>query len=279
MPWAPKAGALKFWRERRRLTKVTLAAESGISDRQIRAFESKKPPATMYESTLDAFAGVLSVRRHDLAVWVDHGFVPAESEVHEPKIEPVAPTSAPSLPPLGRLSRYAKKERELGLSRQRAKTPSGEVDLLGLDWFKRCFSRPKAFDSQRFVVHGVVDEFMGIPDAAAKVIGAEPGMGAKFRVSREVAEGLPFYATVFAPTSLLADQIMEHLDDRERPTTLIARVLFAPPKADWKGFYIFEEAPRPREFAYVVEQIVPANTTVRNVDRILENRAGGARKR
>src|SRR5260370_722878 len=52
MPWRPDGVRLRALRELRGWTLEDLASRSGVSDRQIRAIESSRPPATIQLRTL-----------------------------------------------------------------------------------------------------------------------------------------------------------------------------------------------------------------------------------
>jgi len=138
------------------------------------------------------------------------------------------------------------------LHRQVLRTPSEAYELLGLDRFKKCLSRPRAYDGKRFAVHGVVDEYMGIPPAARRVLKCDDG--GRFRVIRKVAPDLLLYTTVFAVTAADADRLDDALDGSS--ISLLVRLVHAPPDGDWKGFIWFEKSPKPREFAFVVERFL-----------------------
>jgi hypothetical protein len=153
-------------------------------------------------------------------------------------------------------------ERRLGLHQQALRTPKETFDLLGLDRFKRVFSRPKAHAGQRFAVHGFVDEYMGLPDPAARVLKAKDG--GRFRVWRDVADGLRFYTTVFARTAARADRMMTLLDT-DKPVSLLVTVLHAPARGDWTGFFWFEHPPKPRDLAFVIEEFLPTAEVLLNL--------------
>jgi hypothetical protein len=169
-----------------------------------------------------------------------------------------------ALPRLGKLSENAKQERMLGLDCQTVIAPSGTYPLLGFNRFKLIWSRPKAHDGQRFAVQGKPDDYMGLNQSTAEALGTDDG--GKFRVSRMVSEGLPFYATVFAASGEHFEALNAQLD--RGLVTIIVRVLHKPPKGKFRGFFFYEDreegdsrkpTPRvPKDFAFVVEEIHPA---------------------
>ena len=258
--WTSKPGALKVWRERACLTVQELAKESGISVRTIYALESDKPRVATIE-TLTRLVDVLknvgcTIRA--LATHSDDG----EDEPAE------ATADDASAPELGTLSRRARRERQFGLHQQALRS-SGEVfDLLGLDRFKRCLSRPHAHDGKRFALHGTVDEYMGIPPAARKILKCKDG--GRFRIIRTVAPGLLFYTTVYATTTEHANALEAALEGS--PISLLVRLLHAPPDGAWTGFYWFEKTPKPREFAYVLERFLEQGEVLKELPPILSKK-------
>src|SRR5262249_10791332 len=141
-------------------------------------------------------------------------------------------------------------------------TARADHNLLGLDRFKRCFTRPKAHAGNEFAVVGTVDEYMGLPPPVSKVLKAKDG--ARFRVWRDVAQGLRFYATVFARTAKHADRMLAHLDDG-KAVALQVRVIHVPPKGGWRGFLWFEHPPKSRDFALVIEEFLSAGEVLKEV--------------
>src|SRR5258706_14086573 len=70
MPWRPDGRALRQLRELRGFTLDDLAGKSGVSDRQIRAIESTRPPATIQLRTLRDLSGALKCEPDKIAAWV-----------------------------------------------------------------------------------------------------------------------------------------------------------------------------------------------------------------
>jgi DNA-binding Xre family transcriptional regulator len=277
MPWAPRPADLRRLRLKRKWKPENLAAELGLTDRWVRLVEGEKHPATLQDKNVEALCDLYSCKPEAFADWVDYpGQAKAAPEIESPpspaaianaRLAPVAPKSKPSasvLPKLGKLSERAKAERLLGLSDQSVTVPSGKYELLGLDKFKLCWSRPKAFDGRRFVVQGQPDDYMGLNPAAASALGADDG--GKFRVYRMVADSLPFYATVFAASGAHFDALRGYLD--RGAVSLVVRVVYKPAHGKWRGFFFYEDADGisggksatriPKEFAFVVEEIYPA---------------------
>jgi len=85
-------------------------------------------------------------------------------------------------------------------------------------------------NGKRFAIHGVVDEYMGIPPAARRVL--ECVDGGRFRIVRNVAPDLLFYSTVFAVTADDANRLDRALDGP--PVSVLVRLFHAPPTADWR---------------------------------------------
>lgn len=94
-----------------------------------------------------------------------------------------------------------------------------------------------------------------MPARAAAVLDVDVGHGARFLVARNVARGVPFYATVFTRDLAHTRQLIDLAEGQGRATVL-ARVVVRQPVDDWKGFFIFEKRPKPHPFAFVVERVV-----------------------
>lgn len=247
MPWVSKPGAVRFWRERACLTVPELAKRAGVSERTVYALEADKPHA----SQLATFKLIVEALKKAgcsmdaIAVHVD------DDKSASAAVMPHTVDDA-SAPELGTLSRRAQRERRLGMHQQVVRSGSETFELLGLDRFKKCLSRPAAYNGRRFVVHGTVDEYMGIPPAARRVLDCVDG--GKFRVVRHVEPDLLHYTTIFAVTSEHANRLDRALDGE--PVDVIVRLVHSPASREWPGFYWFEKSPKPREFAFVVERFL-----------------------
>jgi transcriptional regulator with XRE-family HTH domain len=246
MAWVSKPGAVRYWRERACLTVPELAKRTGLSARTIYNIEREE-----HASHLETFNRVVDALRKvgctmaAIATQVeDESTDVAATAQQTPRV-----VDDGAAPELGTLSRRAQRERRLELHHQVLRAGNEVFPLLGLDRFKRCLSRPHAHDGKRFAIHGVVDEYMGIPPAARKMLDCVDG--GRFRVLRHVAPELLFYATVFAVTAEDANRLEAALDGE--PISLVVRLLHAPPNGEWHGFLWFEKTPKPREFALVVE--------------------------
>jgi hypothetical protein len=244
VPWVPIKGALKKQRVARKLDRRELAKKAGLRERTIRLHESAKAPATMQADTVKRLALALQIERELFARWVDQ----ALPEVIDDD------QNDPSLPPVGTLGERARREREMGKAAA-LETPSGQYELLGAARLKQCMTACALYKDQRFAVAGKVDNHESLPDPAAKVLDVEIGVGARFMLVRKIAKGLPLYATVFTREIDHTRRLIDCAEAGDK-ITVISRVVVAPPKDDWKGFFIFEKPPKPRPFAFVVEEIV-----------------------
>jgi DNA-binding XRE family transcriptional regulator len=257
MPWVSKPGALRYWRERACLTVSELAKRAGVSERTIYAHESEKPHTSQIE-TFNRLVEALKKVGCTIAALAIHD---EEQSRAKPADEAPRALDDTLTPELGTLSRRAQRERQLGLHRQILRTPTETYELLGLDRFKKCLSRPGAYDGKRFAVHGVVDEYMGIPPAARRVLRCDDG--GRFRVIRRVALDLINYTTVFAVTGADADRLDQALDGPA--ISLLVRLVHAPSEGDWKGFVWFEKSPKPREFAFVMERLLQSGEVLKEL--------------
>jgi transcriptional regulator with XRE-family HTH domain len=253
MPWISKQGALRRWRERACLTVPELAKRAKVSVRTIYTIEADEPHVCHLD-TLNRLADALKKTGCavvELAVQADEATQQTEKSV-------IDDTSAPEL---GTLSRRAQRERKLGLHRQALQSADGTFELMGLDRFKKCLSRPQAYANQVFAVHGTIDDYMGIPLAARRQLHCADG--GRFRIVRNVAADLVFYTTIFATTAELAN----HLDQAVEgpPVSVLVRVVYLPADGEWKGLLWFERTPKPREFAFVVDRVLPAGKVMKEL--------------
>ena len=242
MTWVPISGAIKKLREAARLEQRELAKKAGLSERTIRLLESKRAPRTMYATSVKALAGVFKCAPEELATWV------ARRRGGDPDDEL---ESLIALPQSGTLSRRAKREQELG----RGGEQLGGVELCGPTLLKRISAACAAAEGQRLAVAGLVKEYEALPARAAAVLGVEVGRGARFLLFRNVARGVPFYATVFTRNLEHTRALIERGEQHAR-AAVIARVVVRAPDGDWKGFFIFEKRPKPHPFAFVVEELL-----------------------
>jgi transcriptional regulator with XRE-family HTH domain len=275
VPWVPKADELRRLRERLAWSAELLAHKAGVSDRAIRAIESERPPRTMRASTVAALAKALGSPPEALATWV--GRASHVGAAASPSATTAAPAAASATAtaavaaaaggaaadgaaasaglPTSTLAQHARLERQLGGHARRVSTPSGDHPLLGPDRLNRLYTHFLDYEGDRFAVVGRIEDHRGMPPPAAVVLGASVGRGARFLMTRAVTAAVPFYATVFAVDGKHTRRLMRHYDD-ETTATVIARVVVAEPRGDWKGFFIFEKRPRPWPWALVVDEVV-----------------------
>jgi transcriptional regulator with XRE-family HTH domain len=246
MTWVPIRHAVRKLREAAKLEQRELAKKSGLTERAIRLLESKSAPKTMYAATVKALAGTLKCAPEDLATWIPR----RRGHDVDDEIQSVI-----ALPPASTLARRAQREQELGRDNETLTTKSGRYALLGPTLLKRCHAACATVENERFAVSGLLKDYDSLPARAAAVLDVKVGHGARFLLARNVARGVPFYATVFTRDLALTRQLIDLAEDAARATVL-ARVVMKEPVDDWKGFFIFEKRPKPHPFAFVVEQLI-----------------------
>jgi transcriptional regulator with XRE-family HTH domain len=246
MTWVPIPNAVRKLREAAKLEQRELAKKSGITERAIRLLESKRAPKTMYAATVKALAGTLKCVPEDLATWVPRrrGY-DVDDEIQ----------SAIALPPASTLARRAQREQELGRDNETLTTTSGRYALLGPTLLKRCQTACATVEDELFAVSGLLKDHDALPARAAAVLDVRVGHGARFLLARNIARGVPFYATVFTRDLEQTRQLIDLAEEKSRATVL-ARVVVKEPVDDWKGFFIFEKRPKPHPFAFVVEHVI-----------------------
>jgi transcriptional regulator with XRE-family HTH domain len=245
MTWVPLKNALRKLREAAKLEQRELAKKSGLTERTIRLLESKRAPKTMYASSLKALAGTLKCAPEDLATWVSR----RRGHDADDEID-----SLVALPPASTLARRAQREQELGRGGEVFQTERGRYERLGPTLLKRCHAACAAVEGRTFAVSGTVKDYEALPARAAAVLDVSVGHGSRFLIARNVAKGVPFYATVFTRTLDHTRALLDAAEGKSK-ITLLVRVVVAPPAEDWKGFFIFEKRPKPHPFAFVVEEL------------------------
>jgi transcriptional regulator with XRE-family HTH domain len=245
MTWVPIPNSLRKLREAAKLEQRELAKKSGLTERTIRLLESKRAPKTMYASSVKALAGTLKCAPEDLATWVSR----RRGHDADDEIESVI-----ALPPASTLGRRAQREQELGRDGEELITERGRFERLGPTLLKRCHAACAAVKGHTFAVSGSVKDYEALPARAAAVLGVEVGHGSRFLIARNVAKGVPFYATVFTRTLAHTRALLDAAEEKSK-ITLLVRVEVRPPLDDWKGFFIFEKRPKPHPFAFVVEEL------------------------
>jgi transcriptional regulator with XRE-family HTH domain len=249
MTWVPIRGAVRQLREAAKLEQRELAKRSGLTERTVRLLESRRAPRTMYASSLKALAVVLKCAPEELATWVQRprGADPDDDDAIETIL---------ALPQPGTLARRAQRERELGRDGAFVETAGGRCELLGPTLLKRCHAACAAVAGQRFAIAGIVEDYGALPQRAAVTLGIDVGHGARFLFARNVARGVPFYATAFS-RQLDHSRALIRAGEMKARATAIVRVVVKEPVDDWKGFFIFEKRPKPHPFAFVVDELLP----------------------
>jgi transcriptional regulator with XRE-family HTH domain len=247
MVWVPIRGAVKKLREASKLEQRELAKKSGLTERAIRLYESKRAPKTMYAASVKALAGVLGCAPEDLATWVTR---PRRGSGDEDEVE-----SLLTLPQPSTLARRAHRERELGKDGEVVVTGGGRYPLVGPTLLKRCQAACATVAGERFAIAGTVQDYEPLPARAAAVLDVRAGQGSRFLLARNIARGVPFYATVFTRALAHTERLVCAGEAKSR-VTVIVRVIVKEDDGDWKGFFIFEKRPRPHPFAFVVEDLV-----------------------
>ncbi|HEX6837532.1 MAG TPA: helix-turn-helix transcriptional regulator [Polyangia bacterium] len=246
MTWVPIRDSVRKLREAAKLEQRELAKKSGLTERAIRLYESKRAPKTMYAATVKALAGSLKCAPEDLATWIPR----RRGHDVDDEIQSIL-----ALPPASTLARRAQREQELGRDHETLTTTSGRYALVGPTLLKRCHAACATVDNELFAISGRLEDYDSLPARAAAMLEVKVGHGARFLVARNVARGVPFYATVFTRHLLQTRRLIDLAEGKSR-ATLLARVVVREPVDDWKGFFIFEKRPKPHPFAFVVEHIL-----------------------
>jgi transcriptional regulator with XRE-family HTH domain len=245
MPWRPDGLRLRALRELRGWTLDDLAARSGVSDRQIRAIESTRPPTTIQLRTLRDLSGALKCEREEIATWVT-------PEAHTPK---EVAAVAHKLPTASTLAQRAALERKARIRARTVGASDGSaVEVVGFD---RLYELDAAFgehEGRRWAVEGKVAEHRGLPTYVEPILDVQTGLGAQFLLVRKVARE-PLYLSIFTRSVEHTRRLIEAERNGEK-VCAVARVVVARPKGEWKGFFIFEKRPKPHPWALVVDELL-----------------------
>jgi transcriptional regulator with XRE-family HTH domain len=252
MPWIPIKDALRREREAAGYTTYLLANRVGMSDRQIRKIESENPPGSVFGSNVYALASALGVPKEKLFTWV-----PRKPKPSTPEAKPRRTRKLDAGPRT--LEELAELERESRLSgatlSPHVETSEGPLEMLGAERAIECHTQYGAFDGERFLVTGMVDQHKPMPIEAAKLLGTQAGMGGRFQIGRLLFYGALFQVTVFCPTAELTRQLINVHRDREQ-TNVLVRFMVARSKGRWKGFVGLEKDARPMPYGLIVEKIL-----------------------
>lgn len=269
LKWVLLRGVLRKLRMERGWTQAIVAARSGMSVRQIKSHESRRPPKSIRSDYLLALAEVFG--KKDLKHIAEFDG-PADSQPSPPSASHARkPSSGASVseledtinggepqnaapPILSTLSQRSERERELGLDQVMVETPRGRLPLLGLNWFKLIWSRPLKYDGARFLIIGDIDDYQGLSLPVRKTF--EVKDGGKYRFVRWLDDKTFFYTTAFAFTSEQADALTPVALTKGR-AAMIVRVVYKEPIArKWPGFF-FYGSDKPFEFGFICEEILP----------------------
>ncbi len=128
--------------------------------------------------------------------------------------------------------------------------------MLGFDRLYEVDTAFAAHERTRFAVEGAVTEHRAIPRYVEPILDVQSGVGAQFLIVRKVARE-PLYVSVFTRSVEHTRGLIE-AERAGRPVAVIARVVVARPRGEWKGFFIFEKQPKPHPWALLVDELSPA---------------------
>jgi hypothetical protein len=248
MPWLLLPGTLRQLRRARQLDRRAAARMTGLAIATVRRHEeSALATRGLQDETVRRYAAAYGCAPEAFARWIDHGQVPSARAA---AADDDALTDE-AAPPRSTLALRAACERALG----EPQVVGDGVPLVGPAFLEKVNTACALFRDQRVAIAGRVEDHGYAPEAAARAIDAEVGVGARFRLSRSVVRGVPVFATVFTRRLEHTRYLLERAEDRRRATVL-TRVFVKTPGDGWKGFFVFEKRPKPRPFAFVVEDIL-----------------------
>lgn len=293
--WIPIPGALRRWREFRRMTQRQLSAatgRAGVKERTIRKMESNDPQETAEDDTIRGLAKALCDREKQivchpefLARWLNSNGTFDVFDVSDPTLAPAPPpavaantgsvvVSGDIEPKRRKLTANAEVERAIGRHRDLVTLPSGTFPLIGVDWMQEIEGRYAEFVGQTFATCGLITDQRPIPAKAAMRLGAEQGRGAGcFKIERTASGvdkdgspcSVPVFPTVFAPKGEHGKQLMNAHRERT-PVTVLVHLRVSERNGlkgedRWEGYISFEAGkPKPRSWAFVVDDVIAGDT-------------------
>lgn len=250
--WRVDGARVRALRMQRMLTIHDFAQKSGVAERTVadieRAESGRRP------ETIRCLAKALGVAPEDLLVR-DAGVSGAPPAAPSPEAAHAPPSSIAlpplKLPPRTHLDRLADYARAHAIAPPPLVVGKARIDVLMPPRMQDLFARHAAFDKKRFVVVGHVERQRALSVEEARALGTKVGIGAKFNVLAEVAPGMPFSVTVFAPTAKLADALQAKVKEAVRVVVEVRVV----GKNDARVVSLFASQ-RKRAWAFVAAQVI-----------------------
>jgi hypothetical protein len=282
MAWVPKAGALKRWRDFRRMLVEDLAKATRVSVRNIGRLESEDDrPDTCQDATAKDLARGLSDQK--LQCKPGHLFFWRRADGTLDDLEPVDPTvpkkkvkqaSQDGDEPAARKKRtittIATIERQLRRHEDTVKLGGKELTLVGAHYLQRIEAEYGDLEGRHFAICGTVEDCRPIPPVAIDALKAQRGRGGRvFKIARMVegvdssGELVEFetYATVFAPSSDLSAELFR-CHESGLTVAVDVHIYVALARDEWKGFFHYEgprSRPSPKEWALVADAVYPGH--------------------
>lgn len=241
MPWLPKPTLLRTLRERMELSIERLAADAGVDEKTIRNIESGRTKVAR-AATLKAIAAVLDV---EIAEFATHAEPPQPRWGQKGSSRQLGET----LPPPSRLDSLVALERAIGrVPATKRVGQYGVLEELTAGHLQNIVTAYLVHEGDRFWVTGRVMRQHGISDEEADALGAPSGVGARFLVTKDVANDESLNITVYSSspehTRLLQQQLAS-----SAPVDLVVRVIVAAAEKSratdgcesrrWKRFALF----------------------------------------
>jgi len=248
VPWVVIPSELRRARFAKKWDRKTAAKKCGLTEKTFNRHEDElKSPDVLREKSLEGYCRGFGPEPPFLR-WID-----AKELLH---YKATRRQKRSGVPPLGERAK-----RQLAFHTQQA-TTIGErtLDLVGNVVLKDCATACALFDGKSFAVEGVVTELGEIPIATAHVLDAAVGAGARFRIEREIADGLPVRVDVMTRGAEHSRHLMD-AHKSGRPVRLAARIVVKGPEGAFVGFTGFGKNPTPKTWILVVDEIAPSIAT------------------
>jgi transcriptional regulator with XRE-family HTH domain len=246
--WFVMPEALRRARLAQLLSVELLAKKSGVSVRSITRYESKEQRVRL--ETLDCLAKAVAAKVNDIARLRASGVASNRSENG-------ATQTASAIPARTQLEALVDLELARGIDPAPVKTKRGAVPVLTAKGLQDVFTAYALYNGERFFLRGVVDTQRGIPADEAKLLGAKPGVAARFHLLRGVVPGSVVGVTVHTATDVHT-KALQKLQKKEISVVVRVVVTSGEPSDD-VGFSSFiTKIAAKRPWTFVVDEVLDA---------------------
>jgi hypothetical protein len=252
MGWVLIPGALLRLRHRLKLSRAEAADKFGLTVETMRRHEHRTDaPRTLRDYIVRIYCKGYGVPPEAFVRWEGSG--EGEKRGRKRKVKD------PAAPKIQTLTERV--EHELATSPDQTIQFDGrKFRVVGAKIMQECMTAFALHAGKTYAVSGIVSDSRALPERAAKMLNISNGVGASFRIDREIVAGLPLYVTVIAKTVEDTRFLLDRHQNKQ-PVTVLVRIFVKEAIEDWKGFFIFEKKPTPRPWIFLVDHVIGSTET------------------